>query len=63
VPTALSVIGQRDPDDAEIVALAIALDVPLRTSDRDARGIRGLTVYTTADLARLLPDLLDRYPS
>jgi predicted nucleic acid-binding protein len=51
MPTALAAIGQRDAKDAELLALALALQIPIWSNDRDFQNIRGVTVYTTAELA------------
>lgn len=48
-------IAQRDPDDVELVALALKLDVPIWSNDRDLQST-GLRVYTTAQLLRLLAE-------
>jgi predicted nucleic acid-binding protein len=46
-------IGQRDPDDVESLALALALDIPVWSNDNDfAR--TGVKRYTTAELLRAL---------
>jgi len=42
-------IGARDPDDAELLALAIALRMPLWSNDKDFRRARH-TWYTTRQL-------------
>ncbi len=47
-------IGSRDADDAELLALGLALDIPIWSNDKDFRGLPGVTVYTTDDLARML---------
>jgi len=44
-------IGKRDPKDVEILALAIALRVPLWSNDKDVEGT-GVELYTTEDLLR-----------
>lgn len=53
IPQAERLIGDRDPDDVETLALALALKVPLWTNDRDFNGL-GVTTYTTAALLALL---------
>jgi predicted nucleic acid-binding protein len=46
-------IAPRDPDDVPLLALALALRLPIWTSDRDFEGA-GVVTYTTAELlARL----------
>ncbi len=42
-------IGQRDPDDWPTVALALVLDLPIWSQDKDMRDA-GITVYTTGEL-------------
>jgi len=46
-------IGKRDPKDVEILALTIALRVPLWSNDRDFEGT-GVELYTAEDLLRQL---------
>lgn len=46
-------IGKRDPKDVEILALAIALEVPLWSNDRDFEAT-GVKWYTTEALLRHL---------
>lgn len=46
-------IGQRDPDDVPILALALTLHVPLWSNDKDFRGA-GVEWYTTERLLRRL---------
>ena len=46
-------IGQRDPDDIEILALALHLDAPVWSNDRDFEGA-GVEWYTTARLLKTL---------
>lgn len=53
IPTAARLIGRRDPDDVHLLALALALDVPLWTNDRDFEGT-GVECYTTARLLKKL---------
>lgn len=46
-------IGRRDPDDVEILALALYMDIPIWSNDNDFRDA-GVEWYTTASLlARL----------
>jgi predicted nucleic acid-binding protein len=49
LPEAIRRIGSRDPDDVDVLALAISLDLPLWTSDRDFRET-GVETCTTAKL-------------
>ena len=46
-------IGRRDPDDAELLALALHLRIPLWSNDRDFEGV-GVQLVTTEDLLRRL---------
>ncbi|MGI8827897.1 MAG: PIN domain-containing protein [Chloroflexota bacterium] len=52
---ALRRIGHRDPDDWPTVALALALDLPIWSQDKDL-AVAGLTVYTTGQLLDALRD-------
>ena len=48
-------IGRRDPDDIDILALALHFDLPIWSNDNDFE-VAGIKWYTTADLlARLRP--------
>ncbi|HHY99359.1 MAG TPA: PIN domain nuclease [Firmicutes bacterium] len=47
-------IGNRDPDDIPLLALAMAFNCPIWTNDNDFSGISGVRVYTTAMLASFL---------
>ena len=55
MPRALRRLGQRDPDDAHALALALTLDLPLWSNDRDLQG-HGLDCLTTAELLKRLGD-------
>jgi len=46
-------IGERDPDDVDLLALALKLDIPIWTNDRDFEKT-GVATYTTAQLLSLL---------
>lgn len=46
-------IGRRDPDDAELLALAIRFEIPVWSNDLDFQDI-GVAWYTTAELLALL---------
>ena len=46
-------IGWRDPDDVELLALAMALGIPVWSNDNDFRGV-GVEWYTTARLLKKL---------
>jgi predicted nucleic acid-binding protein len=53
VPEATRRIGRRDPDDVEILALALHFSLPVWSNDNDFEGA-GVEWHTTADLlARL----------
>jgi predicted nucleic acid-binding protein len=53
VSEALRRIGQRDPDDVEILALALQLGLPLWSHDNDFEDA-GVEWHTTADLLKKL---------
>ena len=53
VVQARRLIGQRDPDDIEILALALHLKIPLWSNDKDFRDT-GVEWYTTAELLQRL---------
>jgi predicted nucleic acid-binding protein len=53
VAQARRLIGQRDPDDIEILALALHLKIPLWSNDNDFRDT-GVEWYTTAELLQRL---------
>lgn len=46
-------IGHRDPDDVDILALAIELEIPLWSNDKDFTGT-GVQLLTTENLLRRL---------
>ena len=46
-------LGHRDPDDAELLALALKLSVPIWSNDNDFKDT-GVECYTTARLLRTL---------
>jgi len=46
-------IGRRDPDDVDILALAIQFEIPIWSNDRDFED-SGIQRYTTEDLLRKL---------
>lgn len=52
LPQARKLIGARDPDDVETAALALALNAPIWTNDRDFEGL-GIKIYTTAALLEI----------
>jgi len=53
MPEAAKRIGKRDPDDVPILAVALSLNVPLWSNDRDFSGV-GVEWYTTERLLREL---------
>ena len=56
---ALQRVGQRDPDDWPVVALALALNLPVWSQDKDLEETR-LRVYTTGELLDALRRQADR---
>jgi len=46
-------IGRRDPDDADLLALALQFRIPIWSNDRDFEGLR-VELFTTEDLLRRL---------
>ncbi|WP_242649102.1 PIN domain-containing protein [Syntrophothermus lipocalidus] len=54
VPTALELIGRRDPDDADLVALALALNCPVWTNDNDLVELKEIKTLTTAEILCLV---------
>jgi predicted nucleic acid-binding protein len=53
VKEATTYLGRRDPDDIHLAALALKLDVPVWSNDRDLTELP-LRIYTTAQLLKLL---------
>jgi predicted nucleic acid-binding protein len=53
VPRATRLIGGRDPDDIDLLALALALCIPVWTNDRDFE-VTGVECYATAKLLKVL---------
>jgi len=51
---ARSLMEARDPDDVDILALALRLQVPLWTNDRHFRGLSGVQALTTVDMLSVL---------
>ena len=52
-PEAARRIGRRDPDDVELLALALHLDLPIWSNDSDFEAA-GVKWYTTAALLKML---------
>jgi predicted nucleic acid-binding protein len=48
-------VGDRDPDDVDLLALSLALDVPIWSNDNDFENC-GVKWYTTAELLKMLVD-------
>ncbi len=53
IPRARKVIGWRDPDDVELLAMAMHFGIPLWSNDNDFKGC-GAELNTTAQLLRKL---------
>jgi predicted nucleic acid-binding protein len=53
LPTAKRRIGKRDPDDVDVLALALVLEVPVWSNDNDFEDA-GVVWYTTAELLKTL---------
>ena len=53
LPAARKRIGKRDPDDVDLLALALQLGIPIWSKDKDFE-VAGVELYTSA---RLLQDL------
>lgn len=53
IPEARKLIGRRDPDDVDILALTLHLELPLWSNDNDFEGT-GVDWYTTAELLKKL---------
>lgn len=54
IPAARDLIGQRDPDDAELLALALTVDCPVWSNDNDLKNLKEIKVYPTAVMLRRL---------
>ena len=53
IPEAKRLLDHRDPDDVELLALALETEAPLWSNDEDfAEG--GVSRYTTAELLKVL---------
>lgn len=53
VPEALRRIGRRDPEDAELLALALQFRIPVWSNDKDFKNA-GVDLFTTESLLRHL---------
>lgn len=54
VPAAEDLIGKRDPDDVELLALALSLGCPVWSNDNDLKQLQEIKVYTTAEVLQRL---------
>jgi predicted nucleic acid-binding protein len=50
---AFDLIGKRDPDDVDVLALTLKLDVPLWTNDKDFKGLP-IKCYSTGQFLKKL---------
>lgn len=50
LPRAMELIGQRDPKDVHVLALALRLGMPIWTEDRDFEGLPHVSIHKTSDL-------------
>jgi predicted nucleic acid-binding protein len=57
VPEAMKQIGRRDPDDVELLALALQLEIPVWSNDKDFEGLP-IELFTTERLLRQLQIIL-----
>jgi predicted nucleic acid-binding protein len=53
IPEATKRIGPRDPDDIELLALALHLNIPIWSNDNDFEGMR-IELFTTERMLRHL---------
>ncbi len=53
IPEATRRIGSRDPDDVDLLALALALGIPIWSNDKDFE-VSGVEWYSTAELLKKL---------
>jgi predicted nucleic acid-binding protein len=49
-------LSRRDPDDVHLAALALKEGIPVWTNDRDFEDLRGVKVFSTAELLTMLGD-------
>ena len=54
LPAAHALIGARDETDVDLVALALKLQYPIWSHDRDFQGLATISVVTTEDLLSLI---------
>lgn len=57
IPAAMILIGKRDPEDMELVALALALKCTVWSNDNDLVELEQTKTYTTAEMLRLVDQL------
>jgi len=53
LPDALRRIGRRDPEDAELLALALQFKIPVWSNDKDFNSVN-VDLFTTGDILRHL---------
>ena len=53
IPAARKLVGKRDPNDVELLALALHFKIPLWSNDNDFEGC-GVEQFTTAELLKKL---------
>jgi len=53
VPEAMRRIGRRDPDDVDLLAVALHLQLPVWSNDKDFEGL-AVDLFTTERLLRRL---------
>lgn len=51
---ATALIGQRDPKDVHVLALALELQVPIWSEDRDFENLPGVIVHKTVNMLQLI---------
>ncbi len=51
---AIALIGQRDPKDAQVLALSLEMNLPIWSEDRDFEGLPEITVHKTAEMLALI---------
>lgn len=54
IPAAMIIIGKRDPEDVELVALTLALKCTVWSNDNDLVELEQTKTYTTAEMLRLI---------
>lgn len=57
IPAAMTLIGKRDPEDVELVALTLALKCKVWSNDNDMVELEQTNTYTTAEMLRLIDQL------